>query len=58
LERTRLYQAEQWARQAAEEATERTMALQMVTAALSRALTSEQIFEVIVSTGATGFRRR
>jgi GAF domain-containing protein/CheY-like chemotaxis protein/two-component sensor histidine kinase len=56
LERGRLYEAEQAARQAAEQAVERTQRLQYVTAALSASLTVPQLAEVIVqhSAGALG----
>lgn len=51
-ERARLYEAEQRARCAAEEAQERAGLLQSVTARLSRSLSSEEVGAVIVDSGA------
>lgn len=58
LETARLYAAERRARQAAEQAAERTGRLQAVTAALGKALTPPQVAEVILGQGvaATGAR--
>lgn len=50
-ERIRLYEAEQHARQLAEEAAERTAGLQRVTAALSQALTPSQVAQLVVEQG-------
>ena len=51
LERARLYEAELRARERAERAANRTARLQAVTAALSQALTTEAIADVIISQG-------
>lgn len=51
LERSRLYEVEQQIRQAAEQAAARTERLQAVTAALSEALTPEQVAAVVVDQG-------
>ncbi len=48
LERAHLYEAEQQARQIAEQAAERTAALQRITAAFSRALTPAQVATVVI----------
>src|SRR5439155_20698435 len=49
IDNARLIEAERLAGQAAERAADRTARLQAVTAALSEALTSERVAEVIVS---------
>lgn len=51
LERAHLYEAEQQARQAAEEVAERIASLQDITAALSEALTPAQVAKVIITQG-------
>ena len=51
LERARLYEAERAARRLAEQATERTIRLQTVTARLSQAVTLAQVGEIIISEG-------
>lgn len=51
IENATLYQAEQEARRRAERATEQTARLQAVTAALSKAATSNHVAEVLVSQG-------
>jgi PAS domain S-box-containing protein len=51
IENTRLYAAEQQARQVAEAAAERTGRLQAVTASLSEAATPEQVAAVVVEQG-------
>lgn len=48
LDRARLYEAEQQARQQAEAAAERTAGLQKVTAALSQALTPAQVVALVI----------
>ncbi|MDX1993222.1 MAG: histidine kinase [bacterium] len=50
-ERERLYEAEIQSRREAEKATERSARLQMLSAALSEALTTQQIAQVIVEQG-------
>ncbi|HKC75300.1 MAG TPA: GAF domain-containing protein, partial [Chloroflexota bacterium] len=54
-ERTVLLTREQEARQVAERAAERTQRLQSVTAALARALTSDQVADVIITQGLAAF---
>jgi PAS domain S-box-containing protein len=51
LERARLYEAEQLARQQAQAAALRTARLQVVTAALSQALTPAEVAKIVVSQG-------
>ena len=51
LETARLYTAEQQARQAAEQAADRTIRLQSVTADLAKALTPGQVADVILGQG-------
>jgi GAF domain-containing protein len=51
IDNARLYQAEQQARQAAEQSTRRTAGLQAVTAALVETLTPKQVAQVIIEQG-------
>ncbi|MCB0195440.1 MAG: GAF domain-containing protein [Anaerolineae bacterium] len=51
LENARTYQAEQAARQAAEHIAERIASLQIVTAKLSQAISSNQIAEIVLTQG-------
>lgn len=55
VDNVRLYQAEQAARQSAERTMTRIMTLQVITAALSRALTATQVTEVVVREGLAAF---
>jgi PAS domain S-box-containing protein len=55
VDNARLYAAEQTARHEAERTTDRVARLQAVTAAASRALTPEQVAEVVVGQGVAAF---
>jgi signal transduction histidine kinase len=58
VDNARLYEAEQQARQEAEETAARITAFQAITAALSEALTPAQVAQVVVEQGITALRAK